>query len=444
MAALTDEEKLNLPKTKYGNILKQDPSLKKTSLFIPVYPSEFYTHLLDSFIDPVELTDDSPDFIKKVKELQKKFKYGYDVSKDFFDVPAIEDGAFTNIEFWDSILQFYSKFLSSRSNPPKVSYYDEVILSGLLDADDDAIRAADWTETINMLQVNMKNAVNRAIENQAEKKRMYTEIKETEKGFGEPLAPEEMKDLKRYRKIVGPSETVLNSPDWVGEYQTGKDVTVTVPGTDYTMVARYVPVKEGEDSYGDMYVLEIGDTVSGLEDFLLNKTNIPKKDLSAILNSYKDLLVDAYGDWITSGQFWFDHNEMKVFTEDLALFIQDKYTTYGAKGQMESKESSMDKREAGFNLFKDYDYTQGTWAVDKKAKTIKRKPQVSVESAIRQKGAWSYGVNDEVLIDIDAFEFTPVVIEAQLPGLQYQVRTSSGNTLTVAETDIVDATVDMF
>jgi len=97
---------------------------------------------------------------------------------------------------------------------------------------------------------------------------------------------------------------------------------------------------------------------------------------------------------------------------------------------------------AGFNLFKEYDYSGGTWDLDKQSKTIKRKPTISVESAVRNGGAWSYNVNDEVIVDIDAIEYIPVIIEARLPNLEYQVRTSSGATFNVSEKNIVDATVE--
>ena len=432
MADLTNAEKLSTTnKTTNLNTIVQDPIRKETTLFLPNYASSFYTHMLEAFAETFKLAPES----------KPAYTYVSDVPEDFFDEAVIENGAFVNVATWDKLLAFYRNYLANRKSPPIVTEYDSYTKPGLLSVTSPAIVALDWEKTIEMLQLGLQRAISSAKETEAKKKKGLAWAKEQEDLSGKHLSPDELATLVELRDIVGDTGS-LPDTEQVSPQQEGSDVSLPVPGVDYAIRVRQILVHPGDfDNPANSYIVPLTELVADMSQYITSTTHLDEDGLKRAVQDFKKELVAVYGDFIHDGQLRLDESQMLLLLEDVAKFIQGQGYHYKEQTTMDKSSST---KTSGFNLFQDVDYTKGTWAVDKQAKTIKRKPQVTVESAIRQKGAWSYQTGEDVLVDIDAPAFVPVKIVSQLSDLNYQVRNSTGDILTVHESCIVDTPEEFF
>lgn len=102
------------------------------------------------------------------------------------------------------------------------------------------------------------------------------------------------------------------------------------------------------------------------------------------------------------------------------------------------------KRDATrFNLFAEYDLSDGTW--EKQDNKIVRKQPISVESAIENNGAWSYKEGDNVYIDTgDTLLHVATIVERRA-NLKYGI-VIEGSTVVheVEEADIIDDVSGLF
>lgn len=455
---MTNDEIAKLPTTERLNHIYQEPKYNMTTLFIPLYSTAFYKSVIDSVVEKQQspksktslfsVEDLSGYASKETVTKDDGTEEEIEVTRSFFDRPLsreenITDAQLTdNINFWGPIIR--DEYLQAviDKNPKPEQYYS-VVFEGMLDVKDPQIVEADFYETVSILQKQFDNITSRAVKQQTEKRKEFADIQRTQKEWGVSELPAE---VQKALIGLGDYEAAFSDDENIPVTEQGALISLNVPGyPSVQFQTRYIGA-EGDEA-NDLYVINVTELFSVLKEFGRTLPAIKLGMYDTALQSNKNLILNTFGNVFYKDTLWLNtanKTELLAYLKEMLDFaVKAAHGDITEKEALSIMENNL-KRYAGFNLFKDYDYTGGTWKLDKKSKTIKRKPPLNVESAIKNQGAWSYNVNEEVLVDIDAFEFTPVVIEARLPGLQYQVRTSSGNTLTINEKDIVDATEDLF
>jgi hypothetical protein len=457
---LSNNEIAKLPTTERLNHIYQDQKYSMTTLYFPIYSTAFYTGILDAVIEKQQ-TPESKTSLFSVEDLS-----GYpskervvkddgteeeiEVTRSFFDRPLTPDEEHVtdsqrtdNLNFWGSIVR--DEYLQAiRDKNPKPENYFSIVFEGILDVKDPQLVEADFYETVSILQNKFEDIAFSKVTHQKEKRKEFSDIQKTQKEWGASELPAEVQ-----KALIGLGEygSAFSDAENISIEDQGTLVTLSIPDyQDVHFQVRYIGAEEGHEE-NDLYIINVTELFSALKAFGRTLPAVKLGVYDSALQSNKNLILNTFGRVFYNDTLWLNttsKTELLAYIKEMLDFAVK--TAHGSSTEKEAL-SIMEnhlKRYAGFNLFKEYDYTGGTWKLNKKSKTITRKPPLNVESAIKNKGAWSYNINDEVLVDIDAFEFSPAVVEARLPGLQYQVRTSSGKALTINEKDIVDATEDLF